>query len=246
MMRRSGYLWLVVALAICSVAQAVPDKTADSISVYVSGASSAAVYIAPLAVATSGLIGSDEVSLRAFAPKFFRGYTPLQVRLQPGKYMVSLLSPSEWALKDGMAKVTEYTWTGYDHHAVVNLSDSTRWRYGHCYEVTKQAGQGATVFAVFAGITPTGETKFFAPTSGSATRYAGSDEEGLKQLIDGGLPPSLGDSVLQAMRDGQKAVYLTDTTRYVISVARPDLLEVKQGPAGSYWSGHKITICSGD
>ena len=224
-----------------SLAQAV---TEDPLRVFVSGASAAAVYVTPQGGAAEP--GEGEVSLATFAPKFYKGKTPLELKLAPGQYLVSVLPTMSWTMRDATLAVREYVWDGFDYHALVFQPDTGRWRCAHCYAIEKKAGQPLTVFAVFTGPTSPGECATFTASGGPATRFLGTEQEALAQLGDAGVPTAYSDDLLAAVSEGRKVILRIGATCYAVSVLWPDRLLIREGHGAGNWAGHRLEICAGE
>lgn len=233
-------------LALLTVSMALAAPLPAPLTVLCNGASRASVYVAPLADLVSNEVGGGEVGKNAFWPRYYRGATPVTLALPPGDYLVSVMPSAEYDLHDAMQRAREVVWDGYDHHAVVYQTNNSRWRYAHCYQITKTAEAPLTVFAAFAPPPAPDECAILAPAGGAGTKFEAGEEEALKQLEEGGVGVSVQDDLLEALLAGNKVLLQSGISRWAIAVAAPNRLQVQEGRSTTNWSGHRLTVLAGE
>jgi hypothetical protein len=234
---------LVVSLAlmlVAAVALAAPDQP---LRVLAHGAPAASVYVVPQAAAQAGGVGAEEVSLACFRTRFYRGQTPLEMRLPPGSYLVFVMPTTSWALRDATAKAGEYLWDGFACHALVQQAQPGRWRYARGYVVDKQPGELATVLAAFATEEPLPLGTYLP--AGLLTRLGLATEEALRELETAGVPGVLQEDILTALRAGHKVLLRHGDARLALHADSPAKIAVQRAAGSGHWAGHRLSICAG-
>ena len=234
-------LLLIVSLVLGAGALAMGDQP---LRVYAYGAPAAAVYVAPQAATGPDAASSSDIGMGAFAPKYYRGKTPLQVDLKPGVYLVSVMPQADYSVRDAMMKVHDYVWDGYDYHALVDQKN-TRFRYAQCYLVEKQKDCPAEVLAVFTDQMPDGEAMTF-DLGKQATRFTAGDEAAGEQLDAARVPGPYTSDVTKALQSGLKAIVRQGADRWVVTTDGPEHLRVIKGSGSGAWAGHRLSVCSSE
>ena len=240
----SKHAWLAIGLFLTGVTSAGAVSTAGQLTVLCAGGP-ATVYVTPAAKLGPNELG-EEVSRKAFSARYKRGSAPAQLNVAPGEYMVVVELNTGFSMRDAMQEARGFVWDGFDAHAVVAHPETGLWRYAHCFRVTKEADQPLCVFAVFAKQTEAEQCAVFSPQGGLKVKFAGSEEEGLRQLQAGEVPSAFQDDLLTAASSGHKTILDTGTARWIVTVQRPDFLLVQQARGHSTWSGHRLSVVTAD
>jgi hypothetical protein len=232
-------LWLVAMAIAVSCVTAVAD---EPLRVYSSGAPGAMVYVTPQSAITADASSSSDVGAGAFAGKYFRGKTPLQVDLKPGQYMVSVMPTADNSMRDTMFNAQEFVWDGYDYHAVVDLGN-TRWRYAQCYLIEKVKDFPAEVLAVFTDQMPEAQALSF-DMGKKATPFTGGVEVAGEILEQAKLPLAYVEDVTRGVQAGMKVLVREGAERWVITADGPSDLKVISAHGSGAWAGRRLSICS--
>lgn len=235
---------LVVSLALSLLAAAALAAPDQPLRVLAHGAGAAGVYVVPQAAAQAGGVGAEEVALACFRSRFYRGQTPLEMRLPPGSYLVFVMPATSWSLRDATARAGEYLWDGFACHALVQQAQPGRWRYARGYAVDKQAGELATVLAAFATEEPL-PLGTYLPT-GLLTRLTLDTEQAWRELETAGVPGGLHEDALTALRAGHKVLLRHGDTRLALHADSPAKIAVQQAAGSGKWAGHRLSICAGE
>ena len=240
-MRRANLRHVLIALVLTVAGQAW--ATDEPLRVYAYGAVGAQVYVTPQRAISAGESSSSEVGLGAFAGKYYRGRVPLEVRLAPGSYMVSVMTSADYTMRDASLKAGEYVWDGYDYHALV-LQRNNRFRYAQCYLIEKQKGLPAEVLAVFTDQMP--DARPISYDFGSkSTRFFGTEEQAAEQLSEARIPMTFHDDITNGLMAGAKVLLRNGNERYAIFAETPERVKVQHGTGAGAWAGHRLSICAG-
>ncbi|MEN6641668.1 MAG: hypothetical protein ABFE08_04385 [Armatimonadia bacterium] len=215
----------------------------EPLRVYAYGAVGAQVYVTPQSAIGVGESSSSEIGLSAFAGKYYRGRVPLEVRVGPGIYLVSVLTSPDYTMRDASLKAGEYVWDGYDYHALV-LQRNNRFRYAQCYLIEKQKGLPAEVLAVFTDQMPDARPISY-DFGGKSTRYFGTEEQAAEQLSEARVPMTFHEDITNGLLAGAKVLLRNGNDRYAIYAETPERVKVQHGTGAGAWAGHRLSICTG-
>lgn len=229
----------LLILAACAIAQAD-----EPLRVYTFGAPGAMVYVTPQSVIGADAGSSSDVGRAAFDGKFCRGKAPLQVALKPGSYMVSVMPPADYSMRDAMMHAGEVVWDGYDYHAIVDQAN-TRWRYAQCYLIEKVKDFPAEVLAVFTDQMPDGEALSF-DLGKKTTRFTGTEEAAAEQLDTAQVPFAYHEDAIKGVQAGMKVLIREEAERLVVTAEGPEKLRIIRGHGVGAWAAHRLSVCSGE
>ncbi|MEN6302566.1 MAG: hypothetical protein ABFD96_07565 [Armatimonadia bacterium] len=215
----------------------------EPLRVYAYGAVGAQVYVTPQSAIGVGESSSSEIGLSAFAGKYYRGRVPLEVRVGPGIYLVSVLTSPDYTMRDASLKAGEYVWDGYDYHALV-LQRNNRFRYAQCYLIEKQKGLPAEVLAVFTDQMPDARPISY-DFGGKSTRFFGTEEQAAEQLSEARVPMTFHEDITNGLLAGAKVLLRNGNDRYAIYAETPERVKVQHGTGAGAWAGHRLSICTG-
>jgi hypothetical protein len=232
----------IAILLIVLLAAVIGHADDQPLRVFAYGAAGAAVYIAPAAAAASDAPTDSEIGPRAFAKKYLRGTVPVEVRLKPGPYLVSVVLAREQNMRDASLQANEFVWDGYDHHALVPQK-SGGWRYAQSYRVQKTEGFPAEVLAVFADQMPLDEALSF-DCGQKTTPYTGSDEDAATALTGAGVTMAFHDDVIRGVKAGMKVLLRAGDRRFAIQTDGTVALRIIAAYGQGAWAGHRLGIVS--
>lgn len=216
----------------------------EPLRVYTYGAPGAKVYVTPQSMISRDAISSSDVGPRAFDPRYYKGKAPLQIDLNPGLYMISVMPQTDYSMNDGMMKAREYVWDGYDYHALVDQNNN-RWRYAHCYLIEKKADTPAEVLAVFTDQIPDAEAVAY-DLGKKPTHFTGAEELAEEQLDAAGVPSPFRADTIKALQSGMKMLMRMGLNRWIAVADGPEHIRVLAGRGSGAWAGHRLSICSGE
>lgn len=232
---RSNAIALILAV-IATVAHAADEP----LRVYAFDAPGASVYVAPLRATAAGEATSAEIGRRSFDKQYLRGTVPVETRLRPGQYLVSVVLPAERNMRDASLKAGEFVWDGYDYHALVGQKNNT-WRYAQCYVLEKKQGFPAEILAVFTDRMPLDQVLSF-DCSPQATRYAGTEEDAAGMLEAERIPLTFHDDIIQGVAAGMKVLLRAGERRLAIQPDGPANLRIMSAYGQGAWAGHRLSI----
>ena len=232
----------IAILLIVLLAAAVGHADDEPLRVYAYGAAGAAVYVVPAAAAGAEATADSEIGARAFAKKFLRGTAPLELRLKPGPYLVSVVLSREQNMRDASLWANEFVWDGYDHHVLVPQK-SGNWRYAQSYRVQKTEGFPAEVLAVFTDRMPLDEALCF-DCGPKTTRYTGSEEDAATALTGAEVPMTYHDDIIRGLQAGMKVLLRAGERRFTIQPDGTVALRVTAAFGQGAWAGHRLGIVS--
>jgi hypothetical protein len=216
----------------------------EPLRVYTAGAPGAMVYVTPQRAISADAGSSSDIGSGAFAGKFCRGKAPLQINLKPGSYLVSVMPPADYSMRDVMMKAAEFVWDGYDYHAVVDQLN-TRWRYAQCYLIEKVKDCPAEVLAVFTDQMPDGEA-LSIDLGKKTTRFTGTEETATEQLEAAQVPFTYHEDTIKGVQAGAKVLVREGAERFVVTADGPEKLRIIRGHGSGAWAAHRLSVCSGE
>lgn len=208
--------------------------------VYAYGAAGASVYVTPVSAIAPTEATDADIGYRTFWRRFLVGKVPVEAKVKPGQYLVSVVLPIDQNMRDAALKAKEYVWDGYNYHGLIGQMQET-WRYAQCYLVEKKQDWAAEVLAVFTDQMPEDEVLSF-DCGPQATRYTGTEDDAGEALTAENIPMMFHRDIIQGLKAGHKVLLRSGLERLAIQTDGPLGLRVTRASGYGAWAAHRLSI----